>query len=125
MAPKRLTDPEICGVPIDMMRTSEAGNSSLMSRAATTAPSSWASTYQPSRVASILPASQSDRLTAGLMCPPEMGIMIVIAMPSAKACASATPTAPPAPPAALVTTLPAPRKTKSAVPTNSAIGARS
>src|SRR5256884_7551023 len=77
---------------------------------------------------SILLAIHSPVVTAGLMWPPEMFIVaeMITAIPTP--CASATMsevTAPAFGPAsAVVTTLPAPRKTNNSVPTNSAVRER-
>src|SRR6266581_6845190 len=84
--------------------------------------------YCTARRPSNLFAIHSPKVTAGFMWPPEMLIVIdtMIAIPTP--CASATPSGPilgvVGPLAATATTLPAPRKTKSSVPMNSAVSGR-
>ena len=115
-------DPDTAGVPSDVMRTAPAGKVALMSSAPTTAPRSCASTYLPSVHASICLPSHNEKVTAGLMWPPEMGSMIVTMTASPTPWAMAMPK--PALGLVFAMTLPAPTRTKSAVPMNSAAGAR-
>src|SRR5213080_1861540 len=125
---KKVTSPARWGVPPNASVTPGRGRMPLMRAAPTSAPSSWARMYCRANFPSILFAIHSPVVTAGLMCPPEMLMVIetMIAMPTP--CASATPTAPVAPaagpPPANATTLPAPRNTNNNVPTNSAVSGR-
>src|SRR3989442_14343259 len=113
------------GVPPSATLTGILGSTPLRSAAPAIAPSSWATMYLPASRPSILFAIHSPTVTAGLIWPPEMLMVIdtMIAIPTP--CARATPSGPMLfaprvdPALTSATTLPAPRNTKSSVPTNS------
>ena len=83
------------------------------------APTSWATTYAAARTVSILPATQTLIVTAGLKCPPEMWPKLDTMTARTRPWARATPSSVEAP-AAAMTTAPAPMNTRAKVPITSA-----
>ena len=117
------------GVPTSARPTATRGSTIFTSAAPTIVPATCAPMYCQARRPPMRFAIHSPNVTAGLMWPPEMLIVIETMIAMATPCARATPSEPmlaavaPAPTSA--TTLPAPRNTNKRVPTNSAASGRS
>ena len=117
------------GVPTSARPTAACGSMAFSSAAPATAPASCAPMYCQATRPLTRFAIHRPNVTAGLMWPPEMLIVIDTMIAMATPCARATPSEPMlagvVPAATSATTLPAPRNTNSRVPTNSAASGRS